>query len=465
MRHSASKSDTFIYLLRTALVFILTGVLVASPLCSSEAQAEVRRADIILEESVESRGLSVAESPSIDASYAILIDSNGTTYFERDADTQVQIASITKVMTAIVALETADLSTEITVSATAASVGGSSASLVAGDVLTLQDALIALLLPSGNDAAQAIAETLGALMTDEASTETAVEAFIAAMNAKAQQLGMTDSLFANAHGLDYDEYAADMHCSARDVATMCAYAMQLDAFQNIVSQPSATIEIERNGAIVELTLTTTDQLLDSYEGACGIKTGYTALAGQCFAGACERDGTVYYAVVLNSSSENQRFEDTETLVDWLFEHLIDYQLANSSETTTMETSQGTIEVPVIAYVTHTEWIDRSITATLADPDAVIKVVDINGNISQEVSFFEVIGDVSVGDVVGKITFYQRNKVVAELDLIATETVAGPDFFEKIGIWWKRLFLSFSGDDGIASSSVVNETPLINDKTA
>ena len=451
--------------LRAALACILACALAASPLFALDAYAEVRRADIVMGESVEARGLAVSSCPSIDATYAILMDSNGTIYFERDADTQTQIASITKIMTALVALDFADLSTEITVSESAAAVGESSAELVAGDVLTLEDALAALLVSSGNDAAQAIAETLGASMADTSDAERAVDAFVDAMNEKAQQLGMTNSLFANPHGLDYGEYADDMHCSARDVAIMCAYAMQITAFRDTVSQATATIEVERGGALVTIELESTDQMLGSYEGACGIKTGFTALAGQCFAGACERDGVLYYAIVLNSSSETQRFTDVETLFDWAFEHLIDYPLAHSAETMTLETSQGSREVPVIAYVAHTSWIDRTVAATLADPDASIEVFDLNGNVSQEVSFNEISGDVRVGDVVGTVTFYQRNQVVAEMDLIATEELLGPNFFESIGIWWDRLLRSFSGDDGVADSLVVNETPLINDRSA
>ena len=450
---------------RAAVACALALFLAASPALAPSAAAEVRRADVVMDETVESRGLAVASCPNIDAQYAILTDSNGVTYFERDADAQVQIASITKVMTAIVALDSGNLSREIVVSENAASVGESSADLVAGDVLTLEDALVAMLVSSGNDAAQAIAETLGADMAGTDDQDAAVEAFVDAMNAKALQIGMTDSLFANAHGLDFDSYEADMHCSARDVAVMCAYAMQNDTFRATVSQAGATITVVRDGQTTLIELESTDELLGVYEGACGIKTGFTALAGQCFAGACERDGVTYYAIVLNSSSESQRFDDAQTLFDWVFEHSIDYPLANSSETTVMETSQGDIEVPVIAYVAHTSWIDRTVTATLADPDAFVEVFDLNGNVSQEVVFDEVSGNVRVGDKVGTITFYQRNAVVAEMDLIATEEVSAPNLFERIGIWWDRLFRSFSGDDGVADSVIVNETPLINDRSA
>lgn len=449
---------------RGVLACALAWCLVASPVLVAPAHAEVLLADVVAGESVESRGLSVADCPSIDATHAILVDSNGTVYFERDADTQAQIASITKVMTAIVALDSADLSTEIIVSETAATVGESSADLAAGDVLTLESALTAMLVSSGNDAAEAIAETLGAQMAGTTDEESAVAAFVEAMNAKAQQLGMTDSLFANPHGLDFDQYDADMHCSARDVATMCSYAMNNDTFRGIVSQATATIPVERDGESTTIELTSTDQLLGVYEGACGIKTGFTAKAGECFAGAVERDGVTYVAVVLNSSSETQRFTDAQTLVDWAIEHTVDYPLAHSSETTTMSSGSASVEVPVIARVACASWIDKTVTATLSDPEASVEVFDLNGNVSQEVAFDELSGDVRAGDKVGTITFYQRNEEVASMDLVATEDVLGPGFFEGIGIWWDRLFRTFTGAPKVADSVVVNETPLIDDRT-
>ena len=139
------------------------------------------------------------------------MDTEGTVYFQRNADTETQIASITKVMTAIVALENASLDTAIMVSAAAAAIGESSASLKEGDVLTLDQALTAMLVSSGNDAALAIAETLGAPWA--VSGQSAVQAFAEKMNEKADQLGMEHSVFENPHGLDFDAYAGTRCCN------------------------------------------------------------------------------------------------------------------------------------------------------------------------------------------------------------------------------------------------------------
>lgn len=434
---------------------------------AESAHADVRRADVVLGQSVESRGLSVAQCPNIEAQHAIVMDSDGMVYFERDATAPVQIASITKVMTAIVAMETMSYDDTVVVSESAASIGESSAELQAGDSMTLKTAMKAMLLASGNEAAESIAEAGGRVLLNNpsASSAEASAAFVERMNTLAAEIGMKDSVFENPHGLDFDQYTGNLHSTAYDVATMCAYAMRDEVFARIVALPSDVITVTRNGAPVEIALTSTDILIGSYEGACGIKTGFTALAGACFAGACNRDGTYYYAICLNSPDETQRFRDTQALFDWVYEHEIKYSLANCPETTTMSKDGVSTDVPLVASVAHQGWIDRTVKATLSDPDAFVEVNDLNGNVSQEVSFANLDGDVRVGDTVGTVTFKQRNQVIATCDLVATEEVLAPNLFEGIGVWWDRLFRGFRGEDRVAQSAFYNTTPLLNDKTA
>ncbi len=124
-----------------------------------------------------------------------------------------------------------------------------------------------------------------------------------------------------------------------------------------------------------------------------------------------------------------------------------------------------VDVPLVAQVAHQGWIDRTVQATLADPNAIVEVNDLNGNVSQEVSFATLDDDVRVGDTVGTLTFKQRNQVIATCDLVATEEVLAPNLFEGIGVWWDRLFRGFRGEDRIAQSVLYNKTPLLNDKTA
>ena len=155
------------------------------------------------------------------------------------------------------------------------------------------------------------------------------------------------------------------------------------------------------------------------------------------------------------------FKDAESLCEWVYQHEISYQLANSPETATMN---GT-EVPVVAEVAHSGWIDKTVKATLRDPAAAVTIFDLNGNVSQSLEFDELAGNVKEGDKVGTITFKQRNTVIATMDLVACEDVDAPDFFEGVGVWWDRLFRSFSGGQEVARSITLNETPLVIDKTA
>lgn len=442
------------------LACALAVVGVAAP---TTAFADVRKADIVYGQTVDARGLAVAQCPSIDAEYAMVMGSDGTVYFERNASSPTQIASITKIMTGVVALDAVasglvSLDTPVTVSA-AALVGESSANLQEGDVMDLETALKALLVPSGNDAAVAIAETIGRAMDAGASDPEAV--FVQAMNDKAAALGCTDTVYENPHGLDFDAYEGNLHSTAADVAKVVQYAMTNDTFRAIVGGGSTDILVTRDGAKADIYLETTDGFFDLYEYAIGVKTGVTLLAGPSFAGAANKDGRELYAIVINSSSEAQRFTDAEALCSWVYEHEVSYQLANSTQTTTL----GGAEVPVVAEVAHSGWIDKTVKATLRDPQAAVTIFDLNGNVSQSLTFDELTGNVKEGDKVGTITFKQRNAVIATMDLVACEDLDAPDFFEGVGVWWDRLFRGFSGQPKEAQSVTLNETPLVIDKTA
>ena len=223
----------------------------------------------------------------------------------------------------------------------------------------------------------------------------------------------------------------------------------------------ATIQVNRGGTTVDIPLESTDILIGSYDGACGVKTGFTEKAGQCFAGAVQRDGKTLYAVVLNSNSEQQRFTDATTLDDWVFNNLISYTLAHSPESTTYSSEDGTAtEVPVVAYVSHSGWIDKTFKATFSDPNAAVDVFALDGNVSQSFEFDTVSGDVVPGQKVGTARFYQHNNEIASVDIVAAEYCVAPNFFEGIGIWWDRLIRGFSGSQTSAESTVVNTTPLI-----
>ena len=174
-----------------------------------------------------------------------------------------------------------------------------------------------------------------------------------------------------------------MYSNARDVALMCAYAMRNETFRSIVGQEKAQITVNRTGGkAVTIDLTSTDVLLGSYEGACGVKTGYTEQAGQSFAGACNRGEGDLYAIVLGAPSDAARFDDAKTLFSWVYDNQVSYALAHTDQTTTMTVDGTATEVPLIAEVPFTAWPDKRVKATFADPDAAVDVFAPAGNVSQ-----------------------------------------------------------------------------------
>lgn len=443
------------------------------------AFGEVRKDDLVGGETVELRGMPASSAPAIAANYSILVDSDGNVYFERSADERTQIASITKMMTALVALEAVPLDFTLTVSQRAASVGESTAQLVAGDTLSLEDALVGLMIPSGNDAAIAIAECVGQKILDDAQANgesaldvdgqpidasaenAAYDAFVGKMNERAKELGCDSTRFTNPHGLDFDEWNdEDMYSTARDIATIASYAMGEPAFRDIVSGSKDVITVERNGAPKDIQLHSTDELLGVYPDACGIKTGFTDKAGQCFAGAFMRDGRYMYAIVLDSTTNEQRFDDAQSLYEWERASETDYPLAHSDETTTMELAGVTSDVPVIGYIALPAWRGKTVPVTLANPEATVRVSSIFGNVSQEVTFDNLAGGVDVGEVVGKVNFYQDNELIASQDLIACESVPDPNMFDIIANGFGGVVDFFTGNDSTAESVVLNKTPLL-----
>lgn len=443
---------------------LLCASLTAGPLSAESAWGDVRKTDVVLGQNIEARGLQASQCPSIEAEYALLIDDDGTVYFERGATTPAKIASMTKIMTAIVALENSQMTDTVVVDYEAATVGEASASLREGDSMDMQTALYALLIPSGNDAAIAIAKTVGAMIDPESDDPEQV--FVDAMNQKAAEIGCRDTVFDNPHGLDHEQYAGDFHSTAADMGLIVRYAMDSDQFRTIVGSGDTTVTVtSSDGSAREISLVSTDELFGVYEGICGVKTGTTDDAGYCFAGAVVRDEGTFYSIVMNSPSNDQRFTDTTVLMDWGYEHLVFYPFANSPQTISSAAGGSVSDVPLIATLPHADWIDVTVPVVLADSDAGATVFDLSGNITQTISYDEIHGDVHAGDVVGTITFMQRNAAIATIDLVAAQDVAAPTFFEGVGIWWDRLFRGFSGDATVAEETVYNETPILLDKTA
>jgi len=238
----------------------------------------------------------------VNATAAVLVDAaTGRVIFEQNADEALAPASTTKVLTALLVLENVpDLSKTVTLPDDFANVGESSIYLEPGDTYTFIDLLHALLLRSANDAAQALA--IGVAGTEAA--------FVDMMNVRVEELGLENCHFENPHGLDGETHLS----SAYDLAMITAEATKIDLFNQIVATKEYTI-IKEDGS--ELPLYNHNQFLDyGYEGADGVKTGYTSKSGSCLIASATRDGLRLISVVLNAQGH---YEETAKMMDYGFE--------------------------------------------------------------------------------------------------------------------------------------------------
>lgn len=242
-----------------------------------------------------------SKPPSVSAEAAAMIDvASGRILYEKKGDQKMRIASLTKTMTAIVAIESTELSDVVTVPPEAVGVEGSSIYLKNGEKLTLEELLYGLMLRSGNDAAVTIATHVGG----------SVPGFVQMMNEKAAMIGMTHSNFMNPHGLD----DSNMHYStANDMVRLSAYALKNPIFHQIVSTKVKNISWE--GENWERRLQNKNKMLNLYKGADGVKTGYTKLAKRCLASSATRDGRQLAVITLNAPDD---WDDSMALMDWGF---------------------------------------------------------------------------------------------------------------------------------------------------
>lgn len=417
----------------------------------SVAGAQVLTTDNICGKAADARGIAAEDLPDIDASNAFVMGKNGTVYYARSADEQVKIASITKVMTAILAVENCKMDQKITVSNAAAAVGNSTAGLLEGDELTVEQALRGLMIPSGNDAAIALAEHVGKKL--DPKTKDAVATFVKAMNERAKKLGCTGTLFENPHGLDFDEWAGDMHSTAHDVALMMQEAMKDDTIREVIASKDPWIEVTGADGSDHSHSMDTHNVLLGQDGNIGGKTGTTDDAGYCFASAYNRDGDEIYTVVLNSSTTDQRFADTATLASWYYDHKVTVEIANTQK----KTANGN---PLMARVSQTDWTDKTIDATLADPTAQATVFSLAGEVTEKVSYDDLSGTVHVGDKVGSVTLKQDGTKIAVMDLVADEEGTGPNPIEWLLVKLDRLGRRIDNRPLTAESETVAKAPEV-----
>ncbi len=252
-----------------------------------------------------------AEELETNSRIALIYDrASGQILYEKNGEKQTPMASTTKIMTAIVVLENADLTETVTINAKAAGIGGSRLGLKKNDKITVNDLLYGLMLRSGNDAAVALAIHVGG----------SIEGFANMMNEKAKEMGLTNSHFVVPHGLDNEGHFT----TAYELAKMADYALKIDKFREIVSTKLTTINI--NG--YPKAINNTNQLLGSISGVYGVKTGFTNGAGRCLVTACKRGELDIITVIIGADTTKIRTADTIKLIEYASKN---YEVINIKE--------------------------------------------------------------------------------------------------------------------------------------
>jgi serine-type D-Ala-D-Ala carboxypeptidase (penicillin-binding protein 5/6) len=343
-----------------------------------------------------------AAAPAVDADAYIVVDpGTGETLAQRAPDRELPMASTTKMMTALVVLETADLDDVMTVPAEAA-IGGSTGSLVEGEMLSVRDLLTALLVASGNDAAMTLAVGV-------AGSE---RAFVARMNRRARELGLTETQFANPHGLD----APGHHSSVRDLVTLAQTAMRNPVFRRTVSSRRASIP-GPNGAGTR-SYVSENLLLDIDPDVDGVKTGMTDGAGFALVAHSRRragDPELYTALI-GAPSDAARARDGERLLEY----------GRSFYAAATLIGEGTVfgRVPV------DDRPGTSVPYVVAAP--LVAPLRLGEPVSETVTAPpEIAAPVEEGQVIGSVTVRQGERVLGRRNLVAAESAGEPSIWDRV----------------------------------
>lgn len=249
------------------------------------------------------------KEPDVNSRACVVIDrKTNSVLFGKNENSKKKMASTTKIMTATIIIEKCNLSDTIEISKKAAGTGGSRLGLKTGDKITILDLLYGLMLRSGNDAAVALAEYAGG----------DINVFAKLMNAKALELGLTNTHFETPHGLDSNEH----YTTAYELALLSNYALNNPTFAKIVGTKNYTITI--NGS--PKALSNTNELLGNMEGVYGIKTGFTNGANRCLVTACKRNNIDIICVVLGADTKKFRTIDSIKLINYVFNNFVVYDL-------------------------------------------------------------------------------------------------------------------------------------------
>lgn len=349
-------------------------------------------------------------SLSVEAESCILMEaSTGEILYQSNADEALPPASVTKIMSILLIMEAVkegklSMTDTVSVSANAASMGGSQVYLEPGEEMTVQDMLKCVIIASANDATVALAEHI-------AGSE---EAFVMQMNERAAELGMKNTHFVNTNGLDDTPDAASHLTSARDIAIMSREL--INNHPEIFKYTTIWMDSIRGGAFG---LTNTNRLIRFYRGATGLKTGSTSKAGFCISATAARDGMSLIAVIMGSPTRDVRNESAKILLDYGFANYSVY----------VDEGGDAANVPVVGGV------NDSVAAEYGPFSAVMKK-GMEKNVVMTVTLYEnVEAPIRSGDTVGAVTYTLNGEIIGEIPVVAKEDVFRIGYF---GVLYKIL---------------------------
>jgi D-alanyl-D-alanine carboxypeptidase (penicillin-binding protein 5/6) len=353
-------------------------------------------------ESVETVG-----PQAINAASAIVMDmKSGRVLYAKDAFTARPMASTTKIMTALIAIENCDLDEIVTVSKRADAIGGSTIGIQQNKEYKLHDLLYGLMMNSGNDAAIAIAEHVGG----------DVDTFCKMMTKRAAELGALNTSYKNPHGLDADGH----YTTAYDLALITRYALANPIFSEIVSTKQATIPGR--------SLYNTNEMLGSYAGADGVKTGYTGKAGRCLVTSATRNDMRLISVVLGCPSRYKRAQSSKLILDYAFEN---YKLRKLAE-------EGEVMGEVPVYKGKKESVSVRAAETIELPLTEEEFQYLNKHVQLPDQY---IAPIYAGSDTGVTVFESQGQVLAQLNMKIWEDVEKKttlDYFDDIIRCWCSL---------------------------
>ncbi len=324
----------------------------------------------------------------------------GETVFAKNIDERRPMASTTKIMTAIVALERCKMDEVVSVSASAGRQEGSAAYIYEGDNIYMKDVLYGLMLNSGNDAALAIAEHIGG----------SAEGFAAIMNEKAREIGMNNTHFMNPSGLDDPEH----YTTAKDLAMLAKYAMSNQNFREIVSSKKYQTKLINSDKV--LYFSNHNKMLTLYDGATGIKTGYTKKTGRCLVSSAMRDDMEFIAVTLGAPDD---WKDHAQMLDYAFsEHYPQKAVEKNSIIKT-----ANLNDKKYSFVAAEDFI-------VPLKKNIRENIEVVSHIAEDLS-----APVNAGEKVGYIEIKCDGHTIGNVDIISEENIFGNDNILMKNSFW------------------------------